>query len=306
MVGALTCVSAVCGFLGNFYWILDLTSHFRVQYVTVLITLAVVFAVGRKFKPTLVFVCFAIVNLAVVLPYCLTGRNVVRPADSKIRVVLINVHTENQQYHLVENFVQQSNPDVLLLEEVDDSWMRRLEGLRDLLPYFYSEPRSDNFGIALFSKLPLTNAGIHYLGDAEVPSVSAEIEIGGRHVLFVGTHPLPPGSTDNTRLRNEQLAAVAGFVLDQQNSVILAGDLNTTPWSGSFRKFLKKSKLTDSARGFGYQPTWPAGLLPLLIPLDHCLISSDLRVISRKRGAYVGSDHFPLVVEIGIPRKDGQ
>ena len=304
--GAIACVSTICGFLGNFYWVLDETSHFRVQYATILIILTAVFAVARKFKPALVFVCFAIVNLAVVLPYCLTGRDVVRPADLEIRVVLINVHTENRQYDLVENFVRQSNPDVLILEEVDDSWMQHIEGLRDLLPYSCDAPQSDNFGIALFSKLPLTNAEIRYLGAAEVPSVSAEVEIGGRRVVLVGTHPLPPGSADNTRLRNEQLAAVAGFVLDQRNSVILVGDLNTTPWSSSFRKFLKKSKLADSTRGFGYQPTWPAGLLPLLIPLDHCLISSDLRVTSRKRGTYVGSDHFPLMVEIGVLRKDTQ
>ena len=268
--------------------------------------LAAAFAVARRFKPAAVYVLCAIVNLAVVLPYCLSGRNEVPKADLRIRVVLINVHTENHQYGLLENFVRESRPDVLILEEVNDTWMQHLGSLHDLLPNSFSEPQADNFGIALFSKRSLTNAEIRYFGTAGVPSVCAETSIGGRRVILIGTHPLPPGSADNTRLRDDELAAVAEFALGQRESVILAGDLNTTPWSYSFRKFLKESKLTDGARGFGYQPTWPAGLLPLLIPLDHCLVSSDLRVVNYERGPYVGSDHYPLVVDIGVPRQDIQ
>lgn len=302
VAGALVCILTICGFFGRFYWLLDETVHFRAQYAVLLLAVAVAYVVARKFKPALVFVCFAIVNAAVVLPYCLAGRGVVGPVDSKIRVVLINVHTENRQYNLVENFIRQSNPDMLVLEEVNDLWIQHLAGLRDSLPYSRVEPQSDNFGIALFSKLPLTNVEIHTFGPAGVPSVSAEVEIGGRRVVLVGTHPLPPGNADTTRQRDEQLADVAQFALGRQNSMIVVGDLNTTPWSDSFRKFLKKSGLTDSVRGFGYQPTWPAGLPPMLIPLDHCLVSPDLQIISRRRGVDVGSDHYPLVVEIGIPR----
>jgi len=202
----------------------------------------------------------------------------------------------------VENFIRQSYPDLLILEEVNDAWIQHLAGLHDLLPYSRVEPQSDNFGIALFSKLPLTNVEIHTFGRTGVPSVSAEVEIGGRWVVLVGTHPLPPGSAETTRQRDEQLADVARYALGRRSSMIVVGDLNTTPWSDSFRTFLKKSGLTDSGRGFGYQPTWPTMLSPMLIPLDHCLVSPDLQIISRRRGVNVGSDHYPLVVEIGIPQ----
>jgi endonuclease/exonuclease/phosphatase (EEP) superfamily protein YafD len=301
--GTLICIITICGFLGRFNWLLDETSHFRVQYAALLLILAVAYAVGRKFKLGLVFICFALVNASVVLPYCFTGRNVGHFANStKFRIVLINVHTENQRYALVETFIRQNAPDVLVLEEVNDLWMQHLGPLHDFLPYSCEQSQSDNFGIALFSKLPLTNALIRSFGAAGVPSVSAEVEICGRRVLLIGTHPLPPGSAANTHLRDEQLAAVAEFVMARQMPTILVGDLNTTPWSSSFREFQHKSRLADSARGFGYQPTWPTMLLPMLIPLDHCLVSSELQIINRRRGVNVGSDHFPLVVEIGIPR----
>lgn len=300
--GTLVCMFTVCGFLGRFYWLLDEMAHFRVQYAALLSGLAVIHAFGRKFKPAMIFICFAMINAAVVLPYCFAGCSAARSADLKIRIVQMNVHTENQRYDLVEKFIRRSTPDVVVLEEVNDLWMQHLNALHDLLPYSCSQPQSDNFGITLFSRLPLTNAEIRIFGTAEVPSVSAEVEIHRQRILFVGTHPLPPGSAYNAHLRDEQLAAIAEFVLNRQIPTILVGDLNTTPWADSFHKFLEKSKLTDAARGFGYQPTWPAMFLPMLIPLDHCLVSSDLRVTEFRRGPNVGSDHYPILVEIGIPQ----
>jgi hypothetical protein len=42
--------------------------------------------------------------------------------------------------------------------------------------------------------------------------------------------------------------------------------------------------LTDSTCGFGYQPTWPVANRWLRVPIDHCLVSNDIRVVRRKIG----------------------
>ncbi len=43
----------------------------------------------------------------------------------------------------------------------------------------------------------------------------------------------------------------------------------------------------------------------LMMPIDHCLVSSDIRVIGVQTGEDVGSDHLPLLVELEIPgRRD--
>jgi endonuclease/exonuclease/phosphatase (EEP) superfamily protein YafD len=299
--GTLLCTFTMCGFLGRLFWLLDETAHFRVQYCLLLLALALIHFAGRKFKPALIFIGFAMINVVVVVPYCFAGRTVAPITNSKIRIILINVHTENQRYDLVEKYIRQNDPDVVVLEEVNDLWMGHLQGLQGSLAYSCAQPQSDNFGIALFSKVYLANAQMRTFGSAEVPSVSAEIEIGGKRILLIGTHPLPPSSADTTHLRDEQLVAVAQFVSARQMPTIVVGDLNTTPWADSFRRFLKESKLTDSIHGFGYQPTWPTMLPPMLIPLDHCLVSSNLYVVERKRGPNVGSDHYPILVEVGIP-----
>ena len=82
--------------------------------------------------------------------------------------------------------------------------------------------------------------------------------------------------------------------------VLLLGDLNATPWSHPFKRLLQETGLIDGSRGMGYQPTWPAGVLPLLIPIDHCLHSQELRVVHKEVGPMVGSDHYPVIVDFAF------
>ena len=50
----------------------------------------------------------------------------------------------------------------------------------------------------------------------------------------------------------------------------------------------------------GLQPTWPAGNPLLITPIDHFLISKNLTVIHRYTGPDIGSDHYPVTMEIAF------
>ena len=117
----------------------------------------------------------------------------------------------------------------------------------------------------------------------------------------MGTHPLPPIGR-NAAIRNEQLSAVADWVAGMHGPVVVAGDLNTTPWSPYFREFLKRSGMRDSRRGFGVQATWPDNLGSAGIPIDHALVSDGVYVQDRRVGLPFGSDHRPIIVDLIIAR----
>jgi endonuclease/exonuclease/phosphatase (EEP) superfamily protein YafD len=137
--------------------------------------------------------------------------------------------------------------------------------------------------------------------DGEVPAIEATIEWAGRRVRFLGLHTLPPTGPAYARTRDAQLAAVADWVKRQGGPVIVAGDLNATPWCASFRRLVNDTRLVNSQRGFGVQPTWPArgfAWLDGLIPIDHCLHSPQLVTVQREVGERRGSDHMPIVVTL--------
>jgi endonuclease/exonuclease/phosphatase (EEP) superfamily protein YafD len=248
------------------------------------------------------FAVAAILNWAVIIPYAWTGRLPAAEASATLRVLQLNVHTGNRQHGRARDFIREANADVVVLEEVDDAWMADLAQLRAEYPHALHRARGDNFGIALFSRLPLEDAKLIDLGEADVPSVSAVVRLDGRRIAILGTHPLPPTSTEYAQLRDDQLHALAQVARNRALPLILLGDLNTTVWSPHFRDLLRDGGLVDSARGFGWQTTWPAGLWPLRIAIDHCLLSPDLRVTQRTIGRPVGSDHLPLLLEIAVTK----
>ena len=107
------------------------------------------------------------------------------------------------------------------------------------------------------------------------------------------------------RMRDQQLAIIADALRRLDEPVLLLGDLNVSPWSYHFKRLLRQSGLRDGTLGKGFQPTWPTSLLPLLIPIDHCLYSLGIHVVYRIVGKDVGSDHYPVVVDFVFAGSEG-
>lgn len=312
-IGVLAALGTITAFLARWGWWFELTCHFRLQYALGLAAVAVLTAVIRPRTavarrtgprarwPSLVCALLALVNFAVLSPYLIPKPDPAAAGMKRLRVLTLNVHTANPRHDLVEAFLRRENPDVIVLTEVDARWLTQLVSLTNTWPHSVQAPRNDNFGIALFSRCPLERARVAYLGEAGAPSIEAQTRIEGPLVSFLGTHPLPPGSAENSRLRDEQLDRVAQHLAAQPGPRVLLGDLNATPWSPVFRRLLARSGLVDSLRGRGYQPTWPGSFFPFWIPLDHCLVSRELTVMDRRIGPRLGSDHLPVIVDLALP-----
>ncbi|MGJ8677842.1 MAG: endonuclease/exonuclease/phosphatase family protein [Akkermansiaceae bacterium] len=208
--------------------------------------------------------------------------------------------TSNTDYGSFVSLIENENPDIIVVMEINENWVDALDLLKKDYRYSKLAPRTDNFGIGVYSKLPITMESVAYFGPAGIPSIVLSLETAKGALTLVATHPLPPVSNDYLRSRNKQLLHVAQEIKKIDGPLILAGDLNTTMWSSHYDQLEKNGGLRNVRRGFGIHATWPSQLGFLGIPIDHVLISEEIKVVDMKVGASVGSDHLPLIIELSI------
>lgn len=289
---------------GYFGYASELAAHFRVQYL-----LDSVFAViywlwlGQRRWLILALVCLCLNGAYVTRGYQI-DPGVAPTTSASARLMLANVRTDNRYYAKLIQRIKEVRPDVLILQEVDADWLAVLISLRQQFPYITSVPRSDNFGIAVFSRWPAQTRILQT--SSELPSLHIQVNGKEQDLHIVSTHPVPPVSLNTFDERNRQLTEIAGIMSRISGPKVLMGDLNTTMWSPHFQLLKARTGLVDVRDGYGVLPTWPVpegGLnwiqSPLLmIPLDHCLVNKDVHVVNVRVGRDIASDHLPLIVDL--------
>jgi endonuclease/exonuclease/phosphatase (EEP) superfamily protein YafD len=298
--GATAAVATVFGFCGRLGWLFDLFSHFRVQYCLGLLGAALLLFISRQRKVAACYGVFALANLVVILPLYIDDRVETANHESVLRAMLINVNTESGNPALVAKTLSESSPQILVLEEINSRWLIELDEALRAFPHSCVSPREDNFGIGLFCKFPLSDATVVEIGEAQVPSIIATVKIGTTTLRVVATHPPPPAGRRYSRWRNSQLAMIPDHIPHDGSATLVLGDLNVSPWSHHFKQLLMRTGLRDSSKGRGVQPTWPAGNPVLSIPIDHCLHSDEVKILRKHVGPNVGSDHYPVIVDIAV------
>ena len=137
-----------------------------------------------------------------------------------------------------------------------------------------------------------------------VPSVRTRLRLpSGRQVDFFGIHPTPPipdNYPDGVGLRGMALGKVADMVRANTLPTIVAGDFNDVSWSGTIAQLAHDAPLRDVNRGRGFYNTFDARSHLARWPLDHFFVSPQWRVVALKRLPDVGSDHFPLYIELAL------
>jgi endonuclease/exonuclease/phosphatase (EEP) superfamily protein YafD len=299
LIGAaalLALIPSWLGLLGGWSWLLDLLSHFRWQYL-----LASVVALGwAAWSRQRVVAAAALLTL--LLNGALIGRLALHPdvdagklaADFSLRVVSLNVLMVNRDKQAALDYLMASDADVITLLEVDQRWVDAMAPLQQKYPYWIAQPRPDNFGIAMYSRVRWEQAQVLHFG---LPSIEATMTHQGRRLVVIGTHPMSPGGAALARLRDEQLQWMARHVSQLHDPVLLVGDLNATPWSAGMR-IITSGELGLRSLVPAWQPTWNTHW-PVAVPIDHALASAPLVITQRAVGPDVGSDHRPIAVTVG-------
>jgi endonuclease/exonuclease/phosphatase (EEP) superfamily protein YafD len=291
-------IATTIGFLGRLWWVLELFSHFRWQYlVTLLTSLVLALAVGSPWLAVLSGL-FAAVNLALIVPLYRPVRTPQK--EPGCRLLLANVLQPNREYGLVDDLIKKENPDVIVLVEINSSWV---DGLVEALePYTYRKSviRDDHYGLGIFSRCPISRTKVHSLPKIDGPVIEAQLELDGRTLTLLALHPPPPKKARMASQRNLVFRAVSELSDRLPRPLMLAGDLNTSSWSPFFKDLLRGTSLRDSRVGFGLQNTWPSNRPHLLTQIDHVLVSDEIEIHSRRVGPFTGSDHYPVLLDFSI------
>lgn len=303
-----TCLLSLAGHLGGLDWRLDLASHFRAYYLGVAALALLLAAALRRRNWAALAALLLVAELSQVAPLWL-GR--AEPAGSAaLRLAHFNVLSHNPRKAEAVAWIAASGADLVLALEVDPGWAAALADV----PGFHAlelAPRTDNFGIALLVRQDLQDMVVRTWHEELVrgiPALAAELAVDGRAIALLGVHTLPPVSAGYADARDIALTAVGEWVHAQRRGgavPVVLGDLNATPFSAPLRRLVAETGLVDSQRGFGLQPSWPAGRLLPRIAIDHCLHDRALTAVARAVGPELGSDHLPLRVDLAWSQGHG-
>jgi endonuclease/exonuclease/phosphatase (EEP) superfamily protein YafD len=290
-------VHPLAGLFSRRSWLADMLCHFREPALVATLLAVAVTALSRR-RIAVGLAVLAVFQVGPVLRYSWPNPVTADPASTeRLRVLSVNVLHESASFDAVAALIRDERPDVVGLLEYTRQWREGLSAVRDEYPY-RAESLGLAGGIALWFRRPPVRI------DPPVPPapgghpmIHAVFEFAGktRHLWLV--HPRSPVTRSRIRAGNPELDAIAARVAEADGSRVVVGDMNTTDGSAHFQDFLRVSGLRDSRLGFGRQPSWPTDL-PFGLAIDHAFVSPDLAVVDRRLGPYVGSDHFPLVVDL--------
>lgn len=242
-----------------------------------------------------------------IVPYTRLKAVEVEPCTDReaprLRVLASNVLMTNRDADRLVALVRKEQPDILIAVETDAWWEARLDTLHDLLPHALKQPLDNLYGMHVYSRIPLEDGEVRYLVEDDIPSMHAVLTVAdGRRVALHCLHPRPPSPTeaDSSEERDAELVTVGRAAAGSPLPTIVAGDLNDVAWSRTTRLFRKVSGLLDPRVGRGMYNTFHARLPGLRWPLDHLFHSRHFTLVGMRRLPDVGSDHFPILVELSL------
>lgn len=283
------------------YWI-GLFAHFRLHLAIAAFICALVFIVGVKWRWFVMAALVLATNLVEILPAY--RRPSPPPAQgARVSFFALNVLWHNAAYDQVIAQIKQQQPDLVLLVEATYQWAAAIDSSDLISDYRFRmmEPRYGYTGMLLLSKFPLSEKRMALWADARFPTLSCRVHPPGQHFRLYGMHPSAPPDSVEIIWRNQILTQLAQDIRSRNEPVIVLGDCNLTPYHVRFKQFLAQAGLKDSRIGFGYQASFPSRWGLIGLPLDHALVSPDIRIHARKIGPDVGSDHRPLQLVLQLP-----
>lgn len=294
-------LATVVALFSQVHWFAELFSHFRFYYLLAQALLVLIFLHSERWALMLATLVLTIPNAWYVTPY-LTPLAFGEPAAADTRqdaeLVALNLNFRNKDYPAMRAYLESVSPDIIVVAEITSAWRDELRYLDAGYPYQIGKWRSDPWGLRVFSRLPFVEAELLDLGVPESVHARVVVALDDGLLEIFGVHLQSPTNPQRAANRNLQLTALAERVRSSDLPTAIVGDLNVTPFSPYFDRFIQTAGVVDARRSAGFHFTWPAHPLPIWIPIDHAFADQYVKIRKVQRGSDAGSDHYPLEVSI--------
>lgn len=287
-----TIATSVAALAASEWWLLELTSHFRLQYLAIQTGLLILLLMRGRRLWSLALLPLMTSNLIPLAPYWLGPASDEPLPGEPLTIMNANLRNENTDYPRFMSLLESESPDILLMVEFNAGWSAATRRLHADYPYRIEIPRDDRYGIALFSRRPFMDQSPLQLQTTN--AIDMRISLAGRSVRVLGVHLRSPTSAAWSAERNRQLSQLVAIARQEPGPLVVVGDFNISPYSPIFMAALPPTGLRDSGRARGLNFSWPTSVPLLGIPIDLCMISEHFAVLDHRRGPAFGSDHYPM------------
>lgn len=257
---------------------------------------------------------------------------------NELKIMTFNVHgffalgsTSSYSSNLdsIVSFIGRENPDIVCLQEyqlINKKDHSAIDAQMSQWKYRAMSYLVDNnyhkWGLAIFSKLPLTNATAIRFSDQQNSTMFVDVEFRDNTFRLFNAHLQTTrfnslnrqqlmsddaqqaarlvGSTlrQSYRIRAFQADTIASIIAQSPFPTIVVGDFNDTPMSYVYHTIKGDMQDTFREKGEGYQYTY----IPLrsLFRIDYILHSKGMETLSQTSPYIHWSDHKPVISRIKI------
>jgi len=283
-------------------WRLVILSNFRMHLIAatvVFAALALAADIDLVVRGGVLVLLFLVIaaNLIPVLRGVRASRETID--GRRLRIAFANLLESNLQHPRVIDWVRAEKPDVFIVAEAAILWRGALAALNEQFPFVTLSPKGD---VIVFSRLPFESEPVDLY-----PGIGHAVFVGIAGLTVVGVHTASPQTALYVRELERLLEAMAARLRDTTGPVVAIGDFNASPWTNAVLEF-------QDTTGFRCGPgawigTYPAELagrkIPawLAIPIDIAMAGRGARVVSRRHGPRIGSDHWPILAEVVVAKR---
>lgn len=247
-----------------------------------------------------------LLNALFVLPVFLPASTKAEGTNTYLafKVMQMRLDGKKSDVKKVLDAIAKENPEIICIENVTSEWMVKFNEQETEHRYRALFPREDEYGICIYSRVPLKGSKRKSLGANKIPIVLTSIHYDYGWFNLVAARLPDPVDGAGLDKRNAQAEALANVVKGLPGRKIVVGNFNMTPYSMTFGKMKGIADLQDTRQGIGIQPNWhwpsdaELDVYFLRFPVDHILINNQVGTKSRKIGADFGATHRPIVAEL--------